>query len=78
MAEPVFMKLGMYVIAPETISTAYFLNLSDQSLCLFVYPLIVARQRLGKKTLLRNECTGNSIRIIGLVVFYAIRVSEGK
>jgi hypothetical protein len=35
-------------MAPEPISTVYFINPSQQSVCLYVYPLIVARQRLGK------------------------------
>jgi hypothetical protein len=30
------------------ISTAYFINPSHQSMCLYVYPSIVARQRSGK------------------------------
>jgi hypothetical protein len=38
----------MYIMALEPISTAYFINPSDQSECLYVYPPIVARQRLGK------------------------------
>jgi hypothetical protein len=38
----------MYITAPEPISTAYFVNPSHQSVCLYVYPLIVGRQRLGK------------------------------
>jgi hypothetical protein len=42
------MKLGMYIMAPELISTAYFTNPSHQSACLYVYPSIVARQRLIK------------------------------
>jgi hypothetical protein len=48
MAEPVFMKFGMYIMAPEPISTAYFVNPSRQPVCLYVYPTIVARKRLGK------------------------------
>jgi hypothetical protein len=48
MAEPIFMKLGMYIMAPEPISTAYFVNTSRLSVCLYVYPSFVARQRLGK------------------------------
>jgi hypothetical protein len=48
MPEPIFMELGMHVMAREPISTAYFMNPSHQSVCLYVYPLIVARQRLGK------------------------------
>jgi hypothetical protein len=42
------MKLGMYIIVPESISTAYFKYPSHQSVCLYVCPSIVARQRLGK------------------------------
>jgi transformation/transcription domain-associated protein len=42
--KPIFMKLGMYIMAPETISTAYFINPSHQSVC----SPIIARQKLGK------------------------------
>jgi hypothetical protein len=38
MPEPIFMKLHMYIMAPEPIWTAYFVNLSQQSVCLYVYP----------------------------------------
>jgi hypothetical protein len=38
----------MYTVAPEPNSTAYSINPSHQSVCLYVYPHIVARQRLGK------------------------------
>jgi hypothetical protein len=46
MPEPIFMKLGMYIMAPQPISTACLMK--PVSLCLYVYPLVVARQRLGK------------------------------
>jgi hypothetical protein len=36
MAEAVFMKLGMYIMAPELISKAYFINPSHQSVSVFV------------------------------------------
>jgi hypothetical protein len=39
----------MYIIEPEPVSTAYFINPSHRSVCLYVYPLIIATQRLGKK-----------------------------
>jgi hypothetical protein len=42
------MKLGTYFMEPELNSKAYFTNLSHQPVCLYVYPPIVARQRLGK------------------------------
>jgi hypothetical protein len=35
-------------MAPEPISTAYFINPSHQSVCLYVNLPIVARQELGK------------------------------
>jgi hypothetical protein len=67
MPEPIFMKLGMYIIA-----TVYFVNPSHQSMCLYVYHPVVAKQRLGKNvTAVINK--GNN-RIIGRVIFCAIRV----
>jgi hypothetical protein len=53
MSEPMFIKLGMYIMAPEPISTACFINPSHQSVCLYVITLFLARQRFGKKTLPR-------------------------
>jgi hypothetical protein len=48
MPELIFMNLGMYIMTSEPISMAYFINPSHHSVRLYVYPLIVARQRLGK------------------------------
>jgi hypothetical protein len=48
MAELIFMKFGMYTMPPEPTSTAYFINPSHHSVYVYVYPPIVARQRLGK------------------------------
>jgi hypothetical protein len=45
MPEPILMKLGT---APEPISTVYFINPSHQSVCLYAYTPIVAREWLGK------------------------------
>jgi hypothetical protein len=42
------MKLCMHIMTPETISRAYLIDPSHQSVCLYVYPPIVARQRLGR------------------------------
>jgi hypothetical protein len=47
-AEPIFIQLGMYIVAPEPISTAHFINPSHQSVCLYVYLPTVAWQRLDK------------------------------
>jgi hypothetical protein len=38
----------MYIITPEAISLVYFINPSRQSVCLYVYVINVARQRLSK------------------------------
>jgi hypothetical protein len=54
MAEPIFIKLGMQVMAPETISTTYFINPFHQfvcvyvCICLYVYLPVDASQRLSK------------------------------
>jgi hypothetical protein len=37
--EQIFMKLGVYNTEPESISTAYFINPSHQSVCPYVYLL---------------------------------------
>jgi hypothetical protein len=42
------MNLGTYMTALESISKAYLKNPSHHFVCLYVYPFIVARQRLGK------------------------------
>jgi uncharacterized protein (DUF486 family) len=55
--KPIFMELCMYIKAPDPISTSYLINTSYQAACLYVYPLIVARQRLGKKNYDANEYT---------------------
>jgi hypothetical protein len=75
MPEPVFMKLGMYeyIMAPESISTAYFINPSHQCVFLHVYPPIVARQWLDKHVPAAMN-THNKSRIVERVVFYTVRV----
>jgi hypothetical protein len=65
MPESMFMKLGMHVMAPEPISTAYVINPAYQS----VY--VVARQQLGK-----NVTTATNRIIAGHVVLYAVHVSK--
>jgi hypothetical protein len=44
MAETNFMKLGMYIMAPQPISVAYFIDPFHQSLCPYLYSPIIARQ----------------------------------
>jgi hypothetical protein len=38
----------MYIMAPEPISTAFLINPSHRFVSLYVYPTIVAKQRLRK------------------------------
>jgi hypothetical protein len=44
MPEPVFMKLGIYIMASEPFSTPYFINLSHQSVC--GPPVLLLRKKL--------------------------------
>jgi hypothetical protein len=48
MPELIFMKLRIYIMAPEPICTTYFINPYHQFVSLYLYPNIIARQRLGK------------------------------
>jgi hypothetical protein len=60
------------MIAAEAILTAYVTKLSHQSVCLYEYYSLVARQRLGKLVAEATN-TRNNIRNIGLVVYYTVR-----
>jgi hypothetical protein len=68
MRAPVFMKLGMHITAPEPISTAYFINPSHQSVCLYVYPHTVARQQLGKNVTASMNTHATTVELLD--VFY--------
>jgi hypothetical protein len=61
----------------EPISTACFINPSHQSMCLFVYPTIFARQRLRKHVPAATN-TRNNRRIIRGVVLYWIRIVSNE
>jgi hypothetical protein len=68
MPEPISAKLGMYIMVPEPISTAYSINPSNQSVCLYVYPRLLM---LGNGSL---HMFPRQRRIVGHVVLYAVRV----
>jgi hypothetical protein len=70
MPEPIFIKLGMYIMVPESMSTASLISASHLSVCLYV-----ANQRLGKNG---NEYTRNNRRMLGRVVFYAVRIKHNS
>jgi hypothetical protein len=55
MPEPIFTKLGMYVMAPEPISTAYFINPFHHS-CLHVYRPVVASQPRKRICMQQKNC----------------------
>jgi hypothetical protein len=76
------MKLGMYIMAPEPISTVYFINPSHQSLSVCVslllllgkgsvecIPPFTARQQLGKHVTTATGTHNN--RIVGRVCLWA-------
>jgi hypothetical protein len=67
MFEPVFMKLDMYIVAPD-------IHKSLPSLCVSVCisPSVVARQQLGRQVPVAKN-TRNSRGIVD-VVFYGVRV----
>jgi hypothetical protein len=58
MPEHMFMKLSMYIMAPDLISAECFINSSHQSVCLYVYPSTFARQGLSKNI---TEATNTTI-----------------
>jgi hypothetical protein len=66
------MVLRTYIMAPKTVSTAYFLNLSHLYVCLYVYPISNARQRLCETVTAATNA--HEIRIVVLVNFYVARV----
>jgi hypothetical protein len=68
MPQWIFMKFGMCIMIPEPTSTAYFINISSQFVCLYMYLLTVAKQWLGKKRYGGNEYTRNNRRIPMLYV----------
>jgi hypothetical protein len=111
--QSILMKLGMYIMAPEPNSTAYFINPSHRPCVCMCIPHSVARHRLGEHVpaatkncwwcrflcgpyLIKGESVGlciplsllgnNSVkafprqrRIVGGVIFYAVRVlSKGE
>jgi hypothetical protein len=67
MPEPIFMKLGMYIMVSEPIING-LLHKSLPSICLYMYPRIVARQRLGIKRYHGNKYRRNNRRTVGFVV----------
>lgn len=59
----------MYVVTPKAISAAYIIN-PYQSLCLYLYLLIVDGQWLDVNVTAAKHYTNNNTTIVGHVVFY--------
>jgi hypothetical protein len=77
MPEPLVMKFGTYIMAPELTSTMYFINPSLQSVCMCIPPS-VARQQLGKHIPVATNALNNR-RIVECIVFCAVSViSKGE
>jgi hypothetical protein len=71
-AQPTFLKLDRYIIAPVPVSAACLLILSQDSMCRFVYPFIVIETL--DKSLPRQRIQRNNETNFGGVVFYAVSV----
>jgi hypothetical protein len=67
MPEYIFMKPGMYIMAPVSISAAH---------CIYI-PHIIANQQLGKQFPATKK-SSKSRGIVGRVVFYDLRVVSKK
>jgi hypothetical protein len=67
----------VYTMALEPISATHIINPSHRSVRVYVYPTIVARQRLDKDVTTATN-TRNNRRIVGRVVLYAGRVISKK
>jgi hypothetical protein len=68
MPKPTFMKLCVYIMTPEPISTAYFINPSHQSVSLLgnVY---VAFIRTKSDTMLNNQIKQRPVLVFDIEVF---------
>jgi hypothetical protein len=84
----IYMKFGMYIMAPVAMSAVCFINPSHQSVCISLLsllgigsvkciPHLVRRQRLGKHVPVATNTRNN--RIVVLVILCALRVlSQGS
>jgi hypothetical protein len=73
--EPIFMKLSIYIMTSETISTVYFINPCHQSVCVSLLSFL---GNGSVKNCRCNEYKSNNRRNVGRVVFYDVRVISRK
>jgi hypothetical protein len=78
MPEPIFMKLGMYIIAPEP----HLNGVIHKSLLLVCVPIcvspIVATQRLAKNVTVATNTHATLEEFLDSVVLYAISIVSRK
>jgi hypothetical protein len=65
MAEPIFMKVGVYIMAPDSISTVHFIKPIHQSVCLCVYLPVVARHWQSKNITLTTNTHATTEEMLG-------------
>jgi hypothetical protein len=75
MPEPIFMKLGTYIMAPKPISVAYFIISFHRSVCIWIPLSLLGNGSV--KTLPRQRIHMQQ-SIVGGVVLYAVRVVSTK
>jgi hypothetical protein len=74
-------KTGMPIMAPEPISTAYFINPCHQCVCVCLYvftPPIIARQRLRKNVFAATNTHIPNRWSVGRVVLHAVRIVSNE
>jgi hypothetical protein len=78
MPEPIIIKLGMYIMAPETISTTQLKIIPPNSLCVCMYIPLSMLSYGSLKRLPLQQYTCNNRRIAARVISCAVRVVSKK
>jgi hypothetical protein len=76
MPSQIFIKFYIHITTSEPMSVAYFINLSHQSVSLYVYPVVAKQRFLIKVTAAANTHANNRINA-GSVEYYAV-ISTSK
>jgi hypothetical protein len=71
MPEPIFIKLNMYIMAPEPISTAYFINPSHHSVCLYVYTSYRCEATARLSVFLRSVLGNGSVNTFSRLLIHS-------
>jgi hypothetical protein len=74
MNEQIIMKLDMYIMASEPVLKAYLVKPCYKSVCLYVHPSTVTRQRLSKNFTSETNAHATIEENFGRVIFYPVRV----